>query len=372
MIMDNNNGRMRGLNSEKKREPLFRFKDGSERMVFKVKDSEYTRVLVGKMKERGGIFGDTSNNKFRSTSKNSSGLRIAATQKSTGLVGIQNEGSIAERTSREFGSKRGEFAIKKNKESFRFKTQEYSGLNSGAVRPQRPLEFKLDLGTGFRDTKLHNLRVKLNDNKKSTIFDDANLRHSIRPTREDRKPPSSNFQSVLVQESQTYNSLEPSWIGQKKQPELRNFSVVPKRPLPDHSVSQEMKDRLNKNDPLKSVLSRNQKFIDGIECYETCQQLGKGAYAKVNLVKNTVDGKLYALKTYIKKDYLTKPQRFENLNNEVEIMCQVNHASIIRLEHVCETPEKVASSDSGPPHPRVWVQLHAGRVPPDSAGRTAE
>lgn len=337
-----NGSRIRGLNPEKKKEPLFRFKDGSERMVFKVKDSEYTRALVGKMRERGGLFGETSSNKFRSTSKNSSGLKIAATQKSTGLVSLQQEHSLLERTSREFGTRRGEFAIKKHKDSFRFKTQEYNGLSNIPTKQPRPIEFKLDLGSGFRDTKLQNLRVKLGETKKSAVFEDGSLRSSIRPSRAERKTPSSNFQSVLIQDQPNLTSLEPSIVLPKKTPEIRNFSVVPKRPVPDSSVSLETKEKTRREDPLRTVLTRNPKFIDSIEGYETYQQLGKGAYAKVFLVRSVKDGKMYALKTYIKKEYLTKPQRFINLKSEVDIMSQISHPSIVRLEHVCETPEKAS------------------------------
>lgn len=353
-----NTSRIRGLNSDKKKEPLFRFKDGSERMVFKVKDSEYTRALVGKMRERGGLFGETSSNKFRSTSKNSSGLKIAATQKSTGLVGLQQEHSVLERTSREFGTRRGEFAIKKHKDSFRFKTQEYNGLSSLPTKQPRPIEFKLDLGSGFRDTKLQNLRVKLGETKKSVVFEDGSLRSSIRPSRADRKTPSSNFQSMLIQEQPTLTSVEPSVVLPKKTPEIRNFSVVPKRPLPDSSVSLENKDKTRREDPLKAVLTRNPKFIESIEGFEVYQQLGKGAYAKVYLVRSVKDGKMYALKTYIKKEYLTKPQRFVNLKSEVDIMSVINHPSIVRLEHVCETPDKASVAHSDPLHPRVRLELH--------------
>lgn len=110
---------------EKKKDPLFRLKDGSEKLVFKVKDPEIAQAMVSKMRDKTLYLCEQTGSKFRSTSKNSSGLKfVAPTQKSSGLVSLHQESSIADKTSRDLAKGRGEFAIRSHKNSFRFKTQE--------------------------------------------------------------------------------------------------------------------------------------------------------------------------------------------------------------------------------------------------------
>lgn len=111
--------------TDKRREPLFRLKDSSERVMFKVKDHDGARAMVSKLRDKTIYRAENGQNKFRSTSKNSSGLQlIGKSQRGSGLLASQPENSLAERTSREITSRKGDFSIKSNKNSFRFKTHE--------------------------------------------------------------------------------------------------------------------------------------------------------------------------------------------------------------------------------------------------------
>lgn len=173
--------------------------------------------------------------------------------------------------------------------------------------------------------------MRLVDNRKV----DETMRGTTRQTRFERKAP--YIQSVLIPETQINTAPEGSTI-KRKTPEPRNFSVLQRR------TGNEISSSVETSNNLVRVLERNSKFIDSLEGYEIIERLGKGAYAKVYLVRNRRDGKEYALKAYNKKEYLTKPQRFVNIRSEIEIMCRVNHPSIIKLEHVCETDDKVPSA----------------------------
>lgn len=201
----------------------------------------------------------------------------------------------------------------------------------------KQISLKLNLLESFKDTRLQDLRLKLVDSRKV----DDNPRVTMRQNRFDRKTP--YVQSVLLPDSHMNTATEaPTMV--RKTPEPRNFSVLQRRTGNDVSSSAERTDSTLK------VLERNIKFIDNLENFEVLQKLGKGAYAKVYLVRNRRDGKEFALKTYNKKEYLTKPQRFVNIRSEVEIMCRVSHPSIIKLEAICETDDKVRKASKDPHH----------------------
>lgn len=206
------------------------------------------------------------------------------------------------------------------------------------------------MGNEYKDSRLQNLRVKLNESKRKTpnIDDASSLRRSVRPSRTDRKTGLPHLQSAFFGDHNTLTSEHQQEV--KKVPEMRNFSVVPRRLAQEYSQSHEKQQETQskKSDSLRSVLTRNSKFVDTLEGFEVVKKLGKGAYAKVYLIRNPRDGREFAMKSYSKKEYLTKPQRFINIRSEVDIMSKVNHNSIIKLEHVCETSEKVASFDSDP------------------------
>lgn len=201
----------------------------------------------------------------------------------------------------------------------------------------KQISLKLNLLESFKDTRLQDLRLKLVDSRKM----EDNLKGPLRQNRFDRKTP--YVQSVLLPESQMNTATEATALV-RKTPEPRNFSVLQRR------TGNELSSSAEKTDSILKVLERNAKFIDNLEGYEVLQKLGKGAYAKVYLVRNRKDGKEYALKTYNKKEYLTKPQRFINIRSEVEIMCRVSHPSIIKLEHVCESDDKVCKASKDPHH----------------------
>lgn len=70
------------------------------------------------------------------------------------------------------------------------------------------------------------------------------------------------------------------------------------------------------------------------------ERLGKGAYAKVHLIKNKKSGEFFALKTY-PKSYLSKPHRILNIKNEVNLLFKCRHPNIIVLHSVCESKENI-------------------------------
>lgn len=89
-----------------------------------------------------------------------------------------------------------------------------------------------------------------------------------------------------------------------------------------------------------TILTPNDKFLKSLSRFEVKDRLGKGAYARVHLVKDKETKKYFALKTY-PKDYLTKPHRIANIRNEVGLLFEVTHPNIIELHHVCETNDNV-------------------------------
>jgi hypothetical protein len=203
---------------------------------------------------------------------------------------------------------------------------------------------------GLQDSRLRDMRVRLNEASKLSTFDEANLRASMRPPKVERRPIHNTLSFVAVdQHFQT--TAEPSSVSRKQ--DFRNFSVVPPRRGRETSRSgsrdRQPSREQPKEDPLQNVLVPNSKFVDNLDEFEFIEKLGKGAYAKVYLVRSRLDGREYALKTYPKKEYLTKPQRFINIRNEVEIMCRMEHPSIIRVFYVCETSEKVGRANLDPP-----------------------
>ena len=68
--------------------------------------------------------------------------------------------------------------------------------------------------------------------------------------------------------------------------------------------------------------------------------VGKGAYAKVYVAKRISNNKPYAIKVY-SKDYLTKPHRIVNVQNEISIGSTIRHQNIVKLYYVNETSDTV-------------------------------
>lgn len=70
--------------------------------------------------------------------------------------------------------------------------------------------------------------------------------------------------------------------------------------------------------------------------YTLGKMLGKGTFAKVHLAWRKSDGKTFAVKT-VEKSKILKTQRLtELLHNEISVMRQMNHPSIIKLYEVYE------------------------------------
>ena len=58
--------------------------------------------------------------------------------------------------------------------------------------------------------------------------------------------------------------------------------------------------------------------------------IGKGAYAKVILVKSKHDGIIYALKI-IKKSKIEKQKQIDHIYNELNILVSIEHPFIVKL-----------------------------------------
>jgi len=75
--------------------------------------------------------------------------------------------------------------------------------------------------------------------------------------------------------------------------------------------------------------------------FEVSKILGEGGFAKVYLAKNKINKKLYAVKAF-KKDNLKKQNRGRAaIKNEVEVLQQLDHPNIMKLEEVHETPNSL-------------------------------
>ena len=74
-----------------------------------------------------------------------------------------------------------------------------------------------------------------------------------------------------------------------------------------------------------------------INDFESIKFLGNGAYGKVNLAKWKLNSKEYALKI-LNKARVQKYDKVENVFREKDIMFELNHPNIWRLEWVFQDP----------------------------------
>ena len=58
--------------------------------------------------------------------------------------------------------------------------------------------------------------------------------------------------------------------------------------------------------------------------------VGRGSFGKVYMVKNKVDGGIFAMKT-LKKDFIIKTKQVANTKTERDIMTLINHPFVVKL-----------------------------------------
>lgn len=75
--------------------------------------------------------------------------------------------------------------------------------------------------------------------------------------------------------------------------------------------------------------------------FEPLKELGKGSFAKVYLVKNISNGKEFAVKAFSKKPSPTLTNRRQSLINEIEILKQLKHENILKLEELHESRNSI-------------------------------
>lgn len=68
--------------------------------------------------------------------------------------------------------------------------------------------------------------------------------------------------------------------------------------------------------------------------------IGKGAYAKVVLVRKKSTGTLYALKS-MKKKYIEKKQQSQRIMTERNILTEINHPFLIRIHASFQNESKL-------------------------------
>lgn len=69
---------------------------------------------------------------------------------------------------------------------------------------------------------------------------------------------------------------------------------------------------------------------DPLEAYTLLSVIGKGAYAKVMLVRKRSNGQLYALKS-MKKKYIEKKQQSQRVMTERNILSEINNPFLIKI-----------------------------------------
>eukprot|EP00287_Rhodomonas_sp_CCMP768_P019270 CAMPEP_0202818798 /NCGR_PEP_ID=MMETSP1389-20130828/8611_1 /ASSEMBLY_ACC=CAM_ASM_000865 /TAXON_ID=302021 /ORGANISM="Rhodomonas sp., Strain CCMP768" /LENGTH=386 /DNA_ID=CAMNT_0049491223 /DNA_START=104 /DNA_END=1264 /DNA_ORIENTATION=+ len=91
----------------------------------------------------------------------------------------------------------------------------------------------------------------------------------------------------------------------------------------------------------KSKSSDGTKMINS---FEVIKALGKGAFGKVKLCKDTHDGQLYAIKimdkTVLKKKRQGMSNMLESVKKEIAIMKKLSHANVVRLFEVIDDPSQ--------------------------------
>ena len=98
----------------------------------------------------------------------------------------------------------------------------------------------------------------------------------------------------------------------------------------------------NYTSAISSSLSNNQnsKKKDKLSKYEIGHTLGKGAYAIVKIVTNSLTQEKYAMKIY-EKEKLNDNSKKKCVYREIEILKRINHRNIAKLIEVINTPKQI-------------------------------
>jgi tRNA A-37 threonylcarbamoyl transferase component Bud32 len=97
----------------------------------------------------------------------------------------------------------------------------------------------------------------------------------------------------------------------------------------------------------KRVLSNYTIQSDFHKKYTALKVIGKGSFARVNpfykvyLVQNIMTKERFAVKAFSKDNLLAQAKGKESLMNEIEVMRQLNHENIMRLEEVHESENSI-------------------------------
>jgi hypothetical protein len=81
-------------------------------------------------------------------------------------------------------------------------------------------------------------------------------------------------------------------------------------------------------------------FKGRIEDYAIGKEIGKGAYAIVKLALHKPTNRRMAVKIY-EKSKLMDPQRNSSVKREIQILKKIDHANIVKLHEVIDTPKQV-------------------------------
>jgi len=91
----------------------------------------------------------------------------------------------------------------------------------------------------------------------------------------------------------------------------------------------------------KSMMKRYAVFNDIHSSYHTVRVLGRGAFAKVYLIKRKNDKKLFAAKVFNRETIQSCQLNSELLLNEIEILRELEHPNIVRFEELHETDNSI-------------------------------
>jgi calcium-dependent protein kinase len=73
------------------------------------------------------------------------------------------------------------------------------------------------------------------------------------------------------------------------------------------------------------------------ESFKAHKKIGKGNFASVYLADRLEDGRSFAIKAFSKEVAYAQERGKDSIKNEIQLMRELNHPSIIRLHEVYET-----------------------------------
>jgi serum/glucocorticoid-regulated kinase 2 len=77
-----------------------------------------------------------------------------------------------------------------------------------------------------------------------------------------------------------------------------------------------------------------------IDDYKKLSVIGRGTYAKVFLVRNLLDKKVYAMKV-LKKKYILEKNQEKNIMTEKSILSELNNPFLVKLKECFQDKQKL-------------------------------